>query len=223
MPALPRLKRLDVASPRHAAMLLAALAGLATAALVGVAVAKTFTLHAATNAKVIDQTGMTRSENIVVNARGFAVYTLTGDSKRHPECTKANGCFTFWPPLTVSSPTNVSRGAGVKGKLGVWRRDGFLQVTLGGRPVYGFAGDRQGRVATGEGIHSFGGTWHVIKAARSASGTPTMGSTTSASSGTTMMGTTTSSSSATTTMATTTSTSTTTTTMTTPCLYPPCY
>jgi predicted lipoprotein with Yx(FWY)xxD motif len=195
-------------------MLLAALAGVATAALVGVALAKTFTLHAAANGKVINQTGMITSENIVVNGRGFAVYDLTGDSKRHPECTKASGCFRFWPPVTVSSPAKLSEGSGVKGRLGVWRRDGFFQVTLGGRPVYGFAPDNQAHVATGEGVKSFGGTWHVIKAAGSPIGTTTMATTTSTSSTTTTTATTTSTSS---------TTSSTTTTMTMPCLYPPCY
>ena len=219
MPPRLRLKRSHVARPRSAAILLAALGGFATAALVGVALAKTFTLHAATNSKVTNQMGMTTTENIVVNARGFAVYELTGDSKRHPECTKASGCFRFWPPVTVSSPTRLSKGPGVTGRLGVWRRNGFFQVTLGGHPVYRFAGDTQRRVATGEGIRSFGGTWHVSKAAGSATGTTT----TSTATGTTTMPTTTSTTTGTTTMATTTSTSSTTTTMTTPCLYPPCY
>jgi predicted lipoprotein with Yx(FWY)xxD motif len=174
-------------------MFLAAVAGFASAALVGVAVAKTFTLAVATGAKVTNTTGMTKSENIVVNSRGFAVYDLTGDSKRHPECTKAKGCFKFWPPVTVASANKLSDAPGISGKLGVWHRDGFLQVTLGGHPLYRFAPDSQAHTATGEGIQSFGGTWHVITASVSGNATGTTTGTT------------------------------TTITMPTTCSYPPCY
>lgn len=159
-----------------AAMVLAAAAGFGAAALVGVAVAKTYTLQVAKNAKVGN-----KRENIVVTSRGFAVYTLTGDSKQHPKCTKANGCFQFWPPVTVASAKQLSKAPGVPGKLGVWQRNGFLQVTLGGRPVYRFAPDTQKGVAGGEGIKSFGGTWHVVKASNAGGtrSTTTMTSTTS--------------------------------------------
>lgn len=189
---IPRARR-----TRSAAILVAAVAGFAVAALVGVAIANTFTLQVAKNAKVTNQMGMTTRENIVVNSRGRAVYDLTGDSKSHAKCTKANGCFQFWPPLTVSSTKNLSKAMGINGKLGVWHRNGFLQVTLGGHPLYRFAPDSQRDVATGEGIQSFGGTWHVIKASASGTGAST------------------------TTMTSTTSTNTTTTTAS--CLYPPCY
>jgi predicted lipoprotein with Yx(FWY)xxD motif len=171
----------------------AGVGGFATAALVGVALAKTFSLTVAKHAKVTDQAGTTKTRSIVVTTHGFAVYTLSGDSKRHPKCTKANGCFGFWPPVTVASTKKLSKAPGIHGKLGVWHRNGSLQVTLAGHPLYRYAGDSQRDHATGEGIHTFGGTWHVVKAAGS-SGTGT-----------------------------TTPTSTTTSTTTTTCLYPPCY
>ena len=181
---------------RCVVMLVAAVMGFATAVLVGVAVAKTFTLQVAKNAQVTNQSGSTKRENIAVTSRGFAVYDLTGDSKHHPKCTKNGGCFKFWPPVTVSSPKLLSKAAGVTGRLGVWHRNGFFQVMLAGHPIYRFAPDSQKRVATGEGIRSFGGTWHVVRAASQPSGTTTMTTSTPS-----------------------------TTTMTTPttCLYPPCY
>lgn len=178
---------------RFAALLVPAVAGFATAALIGVAVARTFTLEVAKNATVTNTMGMTTHESIVVNSRSHAVYDLTGDSKQHPECTRANGCFRFWPPVTVSSAKQLSKAPGIKGKLGIWHRNGFLQVTLAGHPLYRFAPDSQKNAARGEGIRGFGGTWHVLRPAGSGSGSTTM--TTSG----------------------TTSTSTTTT-----CLYPPC-
>jgi predicted lipoprotein with Yx(FWY)xxD motif len=181
--------------PKLAAATFAAMAGVAAAAIVGVAFARTFTLQVAKNAKVTNQSGMTTTQNIAVNSHGFAVYTLSGDSRSHPKCTTRNGCFAFWPPLKVSSRRSLSKAAGIKGRLGVWHRDGFFQVTLAGHPLYRYAADTRRHHATGQGVVSFGGTWHAVKEASSTSGS-TMPSTT---------------------------TSTPTTTMTTTCLYPPCY
>ena len=183
---------------RIAGSLVVAIAGFATAALIGVAGAKTFTLQVASNAKVVNaKTGASADESIAT-FRGFAVYLLTGDSKGHPECTKAGGCFRVWRPVTVSSAKKLSKAPGINGKLGVWRRDGVLQVTLGGHPLYRYAPDTHKRVATGEGIRSFGGTWHVIKTSNS-TGTTTQTMTTGTS----------------------TTQTTTTNTTTTPCPYPP--
>lgn len=192
------LRSIRVGSPKAAAGTIAVVAGFATAALVGVAVANTFTLQVAKNASVTNQAGTTKAESIVVTTRGRAVYTLTGDSARHPECTKANSCFSFWPPVTVSSAKALSKAPGIRGKLGVWHRNGFFQVTLAGHPLYRYAADSQRDSAAGEGVNGFGGTWHVVKAA--VGGTPTSGGTNN-----TM---------------TTTSTSTTPTTTSTTCLYP---
>jgi predicted lipoprotein with Yx(FWY)xxD motif len=146
----------------HVAVVIAALAGLASAALVGMAVAKALTLQVAKGASVTNQSGTTKTESIVINAKGRAIYTLTGDTTKHPKCTKASGCFSFWPPVTVSSAKGLSKAGGVKGKLGTFKRNGIIQVTLGGHPLYTFANDHSRATATGEGINGFGGIWHVV-------------------------------------------------------------
>jgi predicted lipoprotein with Yx(FWY)xxD motif len=153
-------------------------------------------LKVAKNAPVTNVgTHMTKHENIAVNSHGSAVYLLTGDSKRHPKCVKANGCLNIWKPVKVSSKKKLAKAPGIHGKLGIWKRNGISQVTLAGHPLYTFVLDHQKRAATGEGINSFGGTWHVIKTSGGSSGGG--GSTTTG--GTTTMPTTTN-----------------------PCLYPPC-
>jgi predicted lipoprotein with Yx(FWY)xxD motif len=162
----------------HVAVLVAAIAGFAGAALVGMAVARTLTLQVARGASVTNQSGSTQTEDIVINSKGRAVYTLSGDTTKHPKCTKASGCFSFWPPVTVSSAKNLSKVADVKGKLGTFKRNGITQVTLGGHPLYTFANDHKKRDATGEGVNGFGGIWHVVKEGRgnggsSSSSTPT--------------------------------------------------
>ena len=111
---------------------------------------------------VTNPIGTTRSENIVVNSGGFALYELTGDSKSHPSCTRANACFANWPPAKVSSSQGLSKGPGVPGTLGAWRREGIIQLTLNGHPLYRYISDISRRTAMGQGQRSYGGTWHVI-------------------------------------------------------------
>ena len=163
----------------HVAVVIAAVTGLAGAALVGLAVAKTLTLQTAKSASVTNSvTGSTRTEGIVVTSKGRAVYTLSGDSARHQKCTKANGCWGFWPPVTVSSAKGLGKAAGVKGKLGTLKRNGIIQVTLGGHPLYTYLNDHKRANATGEAVSGFGGTWHVVKDASSSSSSTTSTSTT---------------------------------------------
>jgi predicted lipoprotein with Yx(FWY)xxD motif len=170
-------------------MLLVGLAGFGVAALTGLALAKSFTLTVDKNVKVAGKT-----ENVVANSHGVVVYTLSGETTHHLLCTKAKGCLAFWFP--VKATTKLTAAPGIKGKLGRLHRDGLVQVTLSGHPLYTFKLDGgKKNVATGEGIPSFGGTWHVI-VVKSSSHTTSTGTTT---------------------------TSTTMTTSTTPCPYPPCY
>jgi predicted lipoprotein with Yx(FWY)xxD motif len=146
---------------RSAVVLAVAGAGFATAAVATIAGAKTFTLDVGANAKVTNAGGQTKHESILVNSRGAAVYTLTGDSKKHPECTQANGCFGFWIPVKVASANKLTKAPGIKGKLSTWSRNGLTQAVLAGHPLYTFVNDKHRNAATGEGVKGFGGTWHV--------------------------------------------------------------
>jgi predicted lipoprotein with Yx(FWY)xxD motif len=105
---------------------------------------------------------------VVVNAQGRTLYALSPETSKHLLC-KSQECQQAWPPLTVSSDeAKLKAGAGIQGKLGLIRRgkDRF-QVTLRGMPLYRFSGDHGRDESNGEGLKSFGGTWH---AATSASG-----------------------------------------------------
>jgi predicted lipoprotein with Yx(FWY)xxD motif len=139
--------------------MLIVVASFTIAAVTGLALARTRpTLATAKNSTI--------AKTIIVDSRGLTVYELSPETTHHLLCTKANGCFTFWPPVTVpSAKTKLAAASDVKGKLGILHRNGFLQLTLGGRPLYHFAGDdsKTGN-ANGQGLHSFGGSWHVVAA-----------------------------------------------------------
>jgi predicted lipoprotein with Yx(FWY)xxD motif len=113
------------------------------------------------------------NETLVVDSHGRTLYSLHPETTHHLLC-RNRACFELWPPLTVrSASTKLVAGHGVEGHLGLLHRsDGKLQVTLRGLPLYRFSGDGAKGQAHGEGIKSFGGTWHAVTAATHASGAP---------------------------------------------------
>ncbi|HEV3055589.1 MAG TPA: hypothetical protein VGX45_13095 [Solirubrobacteraceae bacterium] len=143
---------------------------LAAAALVAVAVAALAAVALAYTVKslgVATRTVSGKSEKIVVDGRGVTVYELGGESLARLECI-TRACFSVWQPLKVpSASTKVTKGVGLTGTVSILRRvkGGFYQVMLSRHPLYYFLGDegRSGSVK-GQGITSFGGTWHVVSA-----------------------------------------------------------
>ena len=144
------------------------LAALATAALIsGVA-------GAAGASRVVSAShNASLNATLVVDSHSRTLYSLHPETTRHLLC-RSRACFGLWPPLTVrSASVKLVAGHGVEGHLGVLHRsDGKLQVTLRGLPLYRFSGDSAKGQAHGEGIKSFGGTWHAVTAERHASGAP---------------------------------------------------
>ncbi len=103
-------------------------------------------------------------EAIVVNSQGRTLYSLSPETTHHLLC-KSSQCFEFWPPLTVSSShTKLVAGSGVHGSLAIIHRNGIFQVTLRGIPLYRYYGDEAKGQVNGQGIKSFGGTWHAVGA-----------------------------------------------------------
>jgi predicted lipoprotein with Yx(FWY)xxD motif len=107
---------------------------------------------------------------ILVDAKGMTLYTLTSGGKP-VACT--GQCATFWPPLMLASGMMTAMGApGVTG-LGTATAGAGLQVTANGDPLYRFSKDVAPGDTNGDGISSFGGTWHVVKADAAAATAPT--------------------------------------------------
>ncbi len=94
---------------------------------------------------------------VLADSNGRTLYTLTDGNGTAIACTGA--CLGLWPPLTLASGTTLKAGKRVTGLD--TSTDG--QVTRDGLPLYLYAGDTQTHQANGEGIASFGGTWHVVK------------------------------------------------------------
>ncbi len=175
-PAGPRPHR------RSAAVLVtAAIVGSAVVAASGLASAKPKPTPKPTHPTVTTAHNAALKETVVVDSHGLTLYELSPESTHHLLCNTST-CLHFWPALEVSSAkAKLTKGPGVNGKLGTMPRGNSFQITLGDRPLYHFFQDRAKGEAHGNGIPSFGGVWHVIKAgaASRSGGTTTTTRTTS--------------------------------------------
>lgn len=110
---------------------------------------------------------------ILANGQGMTLYTLSSEANGAFTCT--GSCLSVWHPLLLPAGTTAPTiGTGVTGTIGIITRpEGGTQVTYNGFPLYTFVGDSAPGNATGDGIVSFGGTWHVVKIAATPAITPT--------------------------------------------------
>ena len=97
---------------------------------------------------------------VLVAANGHTLYLFTADKGKKSTCYRQ--CAGYWPPLFAAKPT-----AGVKASLlgTTKRKDGKLQVTYAGHPLYFFAQDKKTGQVNGQGFVHFGGSWWVDSAA----------------------------------------------------------
>jgi predicted lipoprotein with Yx(FWY)xxD motif len=99
---------------------------------------------------------------ILVDSRGITLYDFVKDKGKTSVCY--GGCAALWPPLiTHGKPV---AGTGVRASLlgTTKRKDGKLEVTYGGHPLYYYVSDRKPGQTTGQGLNQFGGPWWVLSA-----------------------------------------------------------
>jgi predicted lipoprotein with Yx(FWY)xxD motif len=162
---MSRSSKVGAGSGKRAAWVVAALvAGFALASLAALAGAKTAAKPKPTTLRTSHNAAL--GATIVVDSHGMTLYELKPETTRHLLC-KTSQCFGFWPPLKTSKKATLSKASEISGKLGKLHRAGFYQVTLDGRPLYHFSLDKKKGQAVGQGIKTFGGTWHVVKTSAS--------------------------------------------------------
>jgi predicted lipoprotein with Yx(FWY)xxD motif len=102
---------------------------------------------------------------VLVNNRGFTLYTFARDQRKRVTCT--GSCASFWPPLKlmgVQKPT--AGGAAQTSKLASDKDPaGGNVVTYAGWPLYTYTADTAPGEAKGQGLNLNGGVWHVISPA----------------------------------------------------------
>jgi predicted lipoprotein with Yx(FWY)xxD motif len=98
--------------------------------------------------------------NVLGDGRGRALYLFTRDRTSQSRCYAA--CAVNWPPFLTASKPIATNGAQA-GLLGrTRRRDGSIQVSYGGHPLYYYVGDRHPGEVLCQNVEEFGGRWYVV-------------------------------------------------------------
>jgi predicted lipoprotein with Yx(FWY)xxD motif len=106
------------------------------------------------------QAGTTGLGRVLTDGRGRTVYLFEADKGGTSACYGA--CATAWPPLLTTGAPKAGAGA-LTGLLGTTkRRNGGLQVTYRGQPLYYFVRDVEAGQTLGQGIDGFGAEWYVV-------------------------------------------------------------
>ena len=100
---------------------------------------------------------------ILVDSKGITLYDFVKDKGTMSACYGA--CAALWPPLTTTGKPVAGRGVRASLLGTTKRKDGKLEVTYGGHPLYYFVTDRKPGQTTGQGVNQFGGPWWVISPA----------------------------------------------------------
>lgn len=97
---------------------------------------------------------------ILYDHSGHTLYTFSRDKGGASSCYGA--CAKTWPPaLTEGKPK--AEGEASPGKVGtIKRKDGTVQLTYAGHPLYTYADDKSSEV-NGNAVHAFGGKWYAIR------------------------------------------------------------
>ena len=98
---------------------------------------------------------------IVVDSEGLTLYDFHKDKGGESSCYGA--CAGAWPPLLTEGEPKAEAGA-MASQLGTTKRkDGTVQVTYNGWPLYTYAGDQAPGEANGNDIDQFGAEWYALQ------------------------------------------------------------
>ncbi len=98
---------------------------------------------------------------IIVDSEGLTVYAFAKDQGTTSSCYGA--CAAAWPPVLTKGAPASGEGA-MSSQLGTTKRkDGTVQVTYAGHPLYTFVDDSKPGEANGNGSTAFGAEWNALE------------------------------------------------------------
>ncbi len=116
---------------------------------------------AESGAAVLTVAGAPKVGAVLVDANGLTVYDFHKDKGTVSSCYGA--CEGVWPPVLTEGDPTAGEGASAS-KLGTTKRkDGTVQVTYAGHPLYTYAADKKPGEANGNDIDSFGAEWYALQ------------------------------------------------------------
>src|SRR5213596_500659 len=100
---------------------------------------------------------------ILVDSKGITLYDFVQDKGTTSVCYGA--CAALWPPLISHGKPIADPGVRASLLGTTKRKDGKLEVTYNGHPLYYWVGDHKAGQTTGQGLNQFGGPWWVLSPA----------------------------------------------------------
>jgi predicted lipoprotein with Yx(FWY)xxD motif len=100
---------------------------------------------------------------ILVDGKGITLYDFVKDKGTASTCYGA--CAALWPPLTTKGKPVAGRGVRASLLGTTKRKDGKLEVTYNGHPLYYFVTDKKPGQTTGQGVNQFGALWWALSPA----------------------------------------------------------
>jgi predicted lipoprotein with Yx(FWY)xxD motif len=98
--------------------------------------------------------------SFLVDDKGMTLYLFTKDTPNTSVCY--DKCATAWPPLLTTGDPVAGEGADASLLGTTNRKDGSVQVTYNGWPLYYYEKDKAPGDVTGQDV---GGVWYVVSAA----------------------------------------------------------
>jgi predicted lipoprotein with Yx(FWY)xxD motif len=96
---------------------------------------------------------------VLETSKGQAVYWFAPDTSTTSKCY--GSCATYWPP--VIGKAQAAAGVTLMGTFGtIKRKNGQLQATYDGHPLYTYAGDSAAGDVTGNDVNASGGLWWAM-------------------------------------------------------------
>ncbi len=98
---------------------------------------------------------------VLVDSEGRTLYDFHKDKGSKSACYSA--CAEAWPPLLTEGDPQA-QGPADRSMLGTTKRkDGTLQVTYNGWPLYTYVGDQKPGEANGNDVKAFGAQWYALE------------------------------------------------------------
>jgi predicted lipoprotein with Yx(FWY)xxD motif len=97
---------------------------------------------------------------ILVEGKGMTVYDFHKDKGGTPMCYGA--CTQIWPPVLTTSAPQPGNGASASMLGTVERKDGTMQVTYAGHPLYTYLADKKPGETNGNDVTDFGAQWYAL-------------------------------------------------------------
>ena len=97
---------------------------------------------------------------VIVDSEGMTLYDFHKDKGTTSACYGA--CESAWPPLTTSGKAQAKGGAQSSMLSTTERKDGTMQVTYNGHPLYTFVEDKKTGEAKGNDFTAFGAQWYAL-------------------------------------------------------------